>query len=389
MNSEPERQRGVIVRSGPLQSKATRVVIGALDPCRDWQGARALLQAVQERVGAAAVRDAMLKERVALHWFEPSLGQVMLPQQVERSLELAGGVVGHLPNVMLGQNPVLEGLAVVLTPLLMVSGPWHIVVERSDQVDLESVRLFLKLLEHRARDCVVLEVGRVEADTRALAAARIDEELQRMGEFLGASVQQTDLLVGPATPPPTGALEEALARARTAFDAHAFSVSLRLAELLLAEGSELEEASRIAGSSAHHLGPHDPVASTHAALHFGRLLELTKDPGSASYALYRLCLHQAKHGGSLDRAQDFALRALESAQQMKDGRAAYFSAWARNGRAYVLYRLNRFEEAKQECERASAELSTTRSVAVPRREVDETLNHLQANAMRVQRMIAR
>lgn len=333
------------------------------------------------------MRSAMLKERVALHWFDRSLGQVMLPQQVDQSLALSGSVVGHLPNVMLGQNPVLEALALVLAPLLIVSGPWHLQVERSDCVDLESLRLFVRLLEGRARDAVLLEVRYVAEDARELEAARIREELERTSGFLGASVSPCDEPPAIfAQDPPQDERPEGLKQcARESFDAHAFSVSLRCAEGLLTEGAELEEASLIAGSSAHHLGPHDPVASARSAVHFGRLLELTDDPASACYALYRLSLHHAKHGGSLERALDCANRALTHASRMRDGRAAYFSAWAHNARAYVLYRTAHFAEAGQACERAAAALESAVSVAVPRREIEETLSHLRANAQRANR----
>jgi hypothetical protein len=149
-----------------------------------------------------------------------------------------------------------------------------------------------------------------------------------------------------------------------AFDAFAWEPAFRLAEALLtAAGAEDEytrDAIRLGALALHNLAPRtkEPWISEVLIDRFTRLLTFETDPLARAHWNYRLTLLHARVPKALDVARiaaDAAVAAAEGATG--DPRAPLFTAWARNGRAYVRARGSDLEGAAADAEAVYAGLA--------------------------------
>lgn len=300
-------------------------------------------------------------------------------------------VLGRLPNVALFRNPVLDALDAALRPLFTEVPAVRLVGRRADDLELESVLLLSRLLEHRAKGLSMALCDAVA--TPALHTASVLDELRRWDGFIGSEVVSADVEAPiPLSDPRTNYdSDTVLEAANGAFASYAFGTALFWAEELLKRQSSVPRAALIAGVSAHNLDPHAPGVAEVAARHFTTLLEHTDEPAQRAHALYRLCLFEAKTRNDLEAAAQYGARSLDEAARLEDGLVAYYSAWARNARAFVLYKSDRCGDAVAECQTAIHLLEGMRSEdpRVPTSEVEDTLSHLRANMDRARRKLAR
>jgi tetratricopeptide (TPR) repeat protein len=163
--------------------------------------------------------------------------------------------------------------------------------------------------------------------------------------------------------------------ARGAFAAFGFGAALRLAQGLLGRAPACPaalatEAHALAGLAAHYAqSPRNPSLAL-AQLeeeHLDAALATEAWPLRRATYLYHLSLGAAKQKRDLGQALSLADRAVDELAHAGPplSQTGFFAAWARNARAYALFRSGRLEEAVADCEAGLAALASVTSADLP------------------------
>lgn len=367
-----------------------------------WGGARALLGALRRRLGDEAVERAIAPHHALLSLALRRLDGALSPEDRARRARLGAQPLGFMSHSRMTAGPLLEAWLAALAPL--IAGRIEAValpnVARIDAETLVVLRHLVQRLPAAERPEILLGYDRAEGPVEPLwrrSVELVEAQLSALEALPEAVVE--DLPGGAAEPgperarapaeaeadplddraeerayeallrapvPPGEAIRAEVVRAaRDAFAAFGFTAALRLGLELLARDEALPaplaaEVHAIVALSAYNrrLEGGDPALTALLERHFSAALDAEADPARRSHLYYRLCINAARRAGDLTRGAALAERALEEAGRpdLPASLAAYLEAWARNGRAYVLARQRRLDEAAVECEAAHAML---------------------------------
>lgn len=353
-----------------------------------WWLARALARRFAEESGAGAVRAALAVDRAAasLVFDAADVGPLGPGEAGRRGLleAQAPGFLSHSSQVMRSLRDAIGGL---LRPL--VAGR-RIVVVGGQRLDLHS----LALLRRWAADPgapVVIGVDAEELPVGALWRREAAQVVAMIEGFAASEGGRSSVAVSVAGEAGVAgevgdegdvgvvarglaaleaevmdevAVAAALAAIEASWRSFGFTACLRLADRLVARGVALEGAARRRVALLLAMAAYNRQVSSHgesreadealASLldRFLRdALDGEDDPLARAHVLYRLALNEGRRRGALDEALALADAAVAEAVR---ARAPFVEAWARNGRAYVLGRLGRWDEAIAEVEAAFA-----------------------------------
>lgn len=363
-----------------------------------WQGARSLVAQLRCRFGDREIATAITPSRallsLVLRGLEPDLTE---EDRAERELAKAHAL-GFMSHSGVARNPLVTAWATTLAPLLagrisalvipdvatldretlmlirelyrrMPAGsrievilgqdPSGRLAGGDDVVPTMQHALHLSLLE--ALEDTVVE-SPVESANPVMEEPGVDGWEQRRDPLDdGLECRAWEALCSAPRSPDSEVCELVFSAMRAAFSAFGFPATLRLGRELLAREPVL---SQEATAELHTLvavsGYNCQVEGRDAALaefleqHFVAACAVETDPLRRSHLLYRLCINAGRRQRQLDQALEYAEQAIHEAGRpgLPAGLAAFIEAWARNGRAYVLGRLHRWDEAVADCIRA-------------------------------------
>ena len=367
-----------------------------------WGGARVCLALLRQRAGDDAVERAVAPQRALLSLVLRRLEATLTPAERERRELLRAQPLGFMSHSRMTSSPLLEAWIEALAPL--VAGKVAaLVLPDAGRLDAESVAMLRHLVRRLApeeRPDLILGFDTSEGPDDPLwrrSVELVDIQLALLealpdtvvesveagtGEGNGEGDGEPEEAPGEAPVDPlddrreeqalaglrrdpagSGAVAEAIEAMRAAFGAFGFATSLRLGMEVLARGGLLPaevaaEVHTVVALSAYNrqLEAGDPRLTAFLEQHLEAALAAEPDVARRSHLHYRLCINAARRAGDLERGLGLATRALAEAERpdLRAGLAAYLTAWARSGQAYVFARQMRLAEALAAGEEAYA-----------------------------------
>ncbi len=161
----------------------------------------------------------------------------------------------------------------------------------------------------------------------------------------------------------TGECQFILQSIRHSFSIFGFTTTLRLGLEFLNRNPQLSDPERAELHNLLALAAYNRQVRTQGntelaeflSHHFNASLKFETDPARRSHLFYRLCINSGRRQDDLEAALELAGQAIAEANQplvRVNGLSGFLEAWALNGRAYVLSRLRRLNEAIADCQRA-------------------------------------
>jgi len=402
--------RDALARDAALRPTDRDVCAPAVDGAvpRAFGALRALLPTLRARRGAAAVEGALDAHRTWLSLTLPGLSPRLTDAERARQHESAADPDGFLSHNNLVSTPLFDAWVDALRPLLADPTLCVSLVDATAH-DPDSVAALVAAWSQtppEARFDLRLGAPTDEAPFDPLwsaSAGSVRAQLEVLSLRPDVVVSEVDARGGlapwapdagapldPLDGDPEGHAARALAATpvdvpavmdtlRTLFRGFGFDAALRLGLALLDRGDALDAAARAELHALVALSAYNRQVETagNAALtaflgeHFAAALAHEPDAGRRSHLRYRLCINAGRRAGALVEALaegDAAVREARDPSVSPD-RAAFLEAWARNGRAYVLARLDRLDEARDDMQ-AAWELARAiaPSASIPRAE---------------------